>query len=134
MPGIPRMNSLMTTQEIADRVNDGQSKAQIIAWLQEERGMTWGSAKNLYYNTLKEMVPDDAYLQAYKKSLATTNIARLEKIVDDSLSGNTADKAIALKAIDQLNKICGAYADNNITIAQQNKDGDGQIIQIRFGE
>jgi len=134
MSGIARMNSLMTTQEIADRVNDGQSKAQIIAWLQEEKGMTWGSAKNLYYNTLKEMVPDDAYLQAYKKSLATTNIARLEKIVDDSLSGNTADKAIALKAIDQLNKICGAYADNSVTIAQQNKDGDGQIIQIRFGE
>lgn len=134
MSGIARMNSLMTTQEIADRVNDGQSKAQIIAWLQEERGMTWGSAKNLYYNTLKEMVPDDAYLQAYKKSLAITNVARLEKIVDDSLSGNTADKAIALKAIDQLNKICGAYADNSVTIAQQNKDGDGQIIQIRFGE
>ncbi len=132
MSGIARMNSLMTTQEIADRVNDGQSKAQIIAWLQEERGMTWGSAKNLYYNTLKEMVPDDAYLQAYKKSLATTNIARLEKIVDDSLSGNTADKAIALKAIDQLNKICGAYADNSVTIAQQNKDGDQQVIKITF--
>ena len=132
MPGIARMNSLMTTQEIADRVNDGQSKAQIIAWLQEEKGMTWGSAKNLYYNTLKEMVPDDAYLQAYKKSLATTNIARLEKIVDDSLSGNTADKAIALKAIDQLNKICGAYADNSVTIAQQNKDGDQQVIKITF--
>ena len=132
MSGIPRMNSLMTTQEIADRVNDGQSKAQIIAWLQEEKGMTWGSAKNLYYNTLKEMVPDDAYLQAYKKSLATTNIARLEKIVDDSLSGNTADKAIALKAIDQLNKSCGAYADNSVTIAQQNKDGDQQVIKITF--
>ena len=132
MSGIARMNSLMTTQEIADRVNDGQSKAQIIAWLQEEKGMTWGSAKNLYYNTLKEMVPDDAYLQAYKKSLATTNIARLEKIVDASLSGNTADKAIALKAIDQLNKICGAYADNSVTIAQQNKDGDQQVIKITF--
>ena len=132
MSGIARMNSLMTTQEIADRVNDGQSKAQIIAWLQEEKGMTWGSAKNLYYNTLKEMVPDDAYLQAYKKSLAATNIARLEKIVDDSLSGNTADKAIALKAIDQLNKICGAYADNSVTIAQQNKDGDQQVIKITF--
>ena len=129
---VTRMGGLITTQEISDRINDGQSKAQIIAWLQEAKNMTYGSAKNLYYNTLKEMVPDDAYLQAYKKSLATTNIARLEKIVDDSLSGNTADKAIALKAIDQLNKICGAYADNSVTIAQQNKDGDGQIIQIRF--
>lgn len=129
---VTRMGGLITTQEISDRINDGQSKAQIIAWLQEAKNMTYGSAKNLYYNTLKEMVPDDAYLQAYKKSLATTNIARLEKIVDDSLSGNTADKAIALKAIDQLNKICGAYADNSVTIAQQNKDGDGQVIKITF--
>lgn len=127
---VTRMGGLITTQEISDRINDGQSKAQIIAWLQEAKNMTYGSAKNLYYNTLKEMVPDDAYLQAYKKSLATTNIARLEKIVDDSLSGNTADKAIALKAIDQLNKICGAYADNSVTIAK-NKEGD-EIIQIRF--
>lgn len=127
---VTRMGALITTQEISDRINDGQSKAQIIAWLQEAKNMTYGSAKNLYYNTLKEMVPDDAYLQAYKKSLATTNIARLEKIVDDSLSGNTADKAIALKAIDQLNKICGAYADNSVTIAK-NKEGD-EIIQIRF--
>lgn len=129
---VTRMGGLITTQEISDRINDGQSKAQIIAWLQEAKNMTYGSAKNLYYNTLKEMVPDDAYLQAYKKSLATTNIARLEKIVDDSLSGNTADKAIALKAIDQLNKICGAYADNSVTIAQQNKDGDQQVIKITF--
>lgn len=131
---VTKMEALITTQEISDRINDGQSKSEIIAWLQEEKKMTWASAKNLYYNTLKEMVPDDAYLAAYKKSLATTNMSRLERIVEDSLSGNTADKAIALKAIDQLNKMCGAYADNNITIAQQNKDGEGQIIQIRFGE
>lgn len=128
------LSSLTTGQEIADRINDGQSKSEIIAWLQEEKNMTWGSAKNLYYLTLKEMVPDDAYMIAYKKSLATTNMARLEKIVESSLSGNTADKAIALKALDQLNKMCGAYTDNNITIAQQNKDGNGQVIQIRFGE
>lgn len=134
MSNKPRLEALTTSQDISDMINDGRSKAEIIAWLQEEKGMTWGSAKNLYYRTLKEMVPDDAYLAAYKKSLATTNMSRLEKIVEDSLSGNTADKAIALKAIDQLNKMCGAYADNNITIAQQNKDGDGQIIQIRFGE
>lgn len=131
---VTKMEALITTQEISDAINDGKSKSEIIAWLQQEKNMTWASAKNLYYNTLKEMVPDDAYLAAYKKSLATTNMSRLEKIVEDSLSGNTADKAIALKAIDQLNKMCGAYQDNNITIAQQNKDGEGQIIQIRFGE
>lgn len=131
---VTNMGALMTTQEIADMVNDGKSRKEIIAYLQEEKNMTWGSAKNLYYNTLKEMVPDEAYLKAYKKSLATTNMARLEQIIDESLSGNTADKAIALKAIDQLNKMVGAYADNSITIAQQNKDGDQQIIQIDFSK
>ena len=98
---VTNMGALMTTQEIADMVNDGKSRKEIIAYLQEEKNMTWGSAKNLYYNTLKEMVPDEAYLKAYKKSLATTNMARLEQIIDESLSGNTADKAIALKAIEQ---------------------------------
>ena len=131
---VTNMGALMTTQEIADMVNDGKSRKEIIEYLQEEKNMTWGSAKNLYYNTLKEMVPDEAYLKAYKKSLATTNMARLEQIIDESLSGNTADKAIALKAIDQLNKMVGAYADNSITIAQQNKDGDQQIIQIDFSK
>lgn len=131
---VTNMGALMTTQEISDMVNDGKSRKEIIAYLQEEKNMTWGSAKNLYYNTLKEMVPDEAYLKAYKKSLATTNMARLEQIIDESLSGNTADKAIALKAIDQLNKMVGAYADNSITIAQQNKDGDQQIIQIDFSK
>ena len=131
---VTNMGALMTTQEIAEMVNDGKSRKEIIAYLQEEKNMTWGSAKNLYYNTLKEMVPDEAYLKAYKKSLATTNMARLEQIIDESLSGNTADKAIALKAIDQLNKMVGAYADNSITIAQQNKDGDQQIIQIDFSK
>ena len=129
---VTNMGALMTTQEIADMVNEGKSKKEIIAYLQEEKNMTWGSAKNLYYNTLKEMVPDEDYMKAYKKSLATTNMARLEQIIDESLSGNTADKAIALKAIDQLNKMVGAYQDSSITIAQQNKDGDSQIIQIDF--
>ena len=57
---VTNMGALMTTQEIADMVNDGKSRKEIIAYLQEEKNMTWGSAKNLYYNTLKEMVPDEA--------------------------------------------------------------------------
>lgn len=132
MSNKPRLEALTTSQDISDMINDGRSKAEIIAWLQEEKGMTWGSAKNLYYRTLKEMVPDDAFLSAYRKSLARTNMDRLERIVEGSMSGSTADKAIALKAIDQLNRMCGAYADNNITIAQQDKDGAQQVIKITF--
>ena len=128
MSNKPRLEALTTSQDISDMINDGRSKAEIIAWLQEEKGMTWGSAKNLYYRTLKEMVPDDAFLSAYRKSLARTNMDRLERI-EESMSGNTADKAIALKAIDQLNRMCGAYGDNGVTIAQ--RDGE-QVIRISF--
>ena len=41
--------------------------------------------------------------------------------------------AIAIKAIDTLNKMCGAYNDNNqVTIAKNNLGEE--IIQIKFGE
>lgn len=129
-----RLEALTTEQDISDMVNAGRTRKEIMSWLQEEKGMTAGSARELYYNTLKGMAPDTAFFEAYKKSLVQTNLDRLEDIIQGSISGNTAEKMVALKAIDQINKLIGAYNDNNITIAQQNKDGEGQIIQIRFGE
>lgn len=132
--GIKRETGLITTAEIQMMVDEGKSRDTIINWLQEEKGMTWGSAKNLYYETIKGMSDDTTMLDTYKASLVRTNLARLETIVENTMSGNTGEKMVALKAIDQINKLIGAYNGNSVTIAQQNKDGDGQIIQIRFGE
>lgn len=129
--GTKRETGLITTAEIQMMVDEGKSRDTIINWLQEEKGMTWGSAKNLYYETIKSMSDDTTMLDTYKASLVRTNLARLETIVENAMSGNTGEKMVALKAIDQLNKMCGAYADNQGVIVNKNKDGNEQII-IKF--
>lgn len=86
----------------------------------------------MYYGALKKLLPDPDLFTAYKQSLAQQNIDRLESIVESSISGTTGDKAIAIKAIDTLNKMISAYGDNGITIAQQDKDGAQQVIKIVF--
>ena len=120
-----------TQMQIAEWVGKGKSRSWIMEKLQED-GMSYPSANQIYYNALKDLAPDPDLISEYKKSLIQQNLDRLEKIVESSISGNTADKAIALKAIDQLNKLAGAYNDNQITVAR-NKEGD-EIIQIKFGE
>lgn len=128
--GIKRETGLITTAEIQMMVDEGKSRDTIINWLQEEKGMTWGSAKNLYYETIKGMSDDTTMLDTYKASLVRTNLARLETIVENTMSGNTGEKMVALKAIDQINKLIGAYNGNSVTIAN-NKEGE-QIVQITF--
>ena len=127
------MEHALTKLEVSEWISKGRSRKYCIEKLVES-GMKNGAANMLYYAALKELLPEPNLLDDYKKNLIQQNLDRLEQVIETSLSGNTADRAIALKAIDTLNKMCGAYSDNNITIAQQNKDGDGQIIQIRFGE
>lgn len=128
--GTKRETGLITTAEIQMMVDEGKSRDTIINWLQEEKGMTWGSAKNLYYETIKGMSDDTTMLDTYKASLVRTNLARLETIVENTMSGNTGEKMVALKAIDQINKLIGAYNGNSVTIAN-NKEGE-QIVQITF--
>ena len=120
-----------TQMQIAEWVGKGKSRSWIMEKLQED-GMSYPSANKIYYNALKDLAPDPDLISEYKKSLIQQNLDRLEKIVESSISGNTAEKMVALKAIDQLNKLAGAYNDNQITVAR-NKEGD-EIIQIKFGE
>ena len=127
------MEHTLTRLQVQEWISKGKSRKYCVDKL-VETGMKNGAASMLYYRALKDMLPEPNLLDDYKKNLIQQNLDRLEQVIETSLSGNTADKAIALKAIDTLNKMCGAYSDNNITIAQQNKDGDQQIIQIRFGE
>lgn len=125
------MEHTLTRLQVQDWISKGKSRKYCVDKL-VETGMKNGAASMLYYRALKDMLPEPNLLDDYKKNLIQQNLDRLENVIETSLSGNTADKAIALKAIDTLNKMCGAYSDNNITIAQQNKDGDQQIIQITF--
>lgn len=119
-----------TQIQIQEWINKGKSRQYIMDRLQED-GMTVLGAQEIYYATLKEMVPDPNLFDDYKKQVIQQNLDRLEKIVESSIDGNYQEKNVALKAIDTLNKLIGAYSDSNsVTIA---KDNQGQeIIRIEF--
>lgn len=119
-----------TQIQIQEWINKGKSRQYVMDRLQED-GMTVLGAQEIYYATLKEMAPDPNLFDDYKKQVIQQNLDRLEKIVESSIDGNYQEKNVALKAIDTLNKLIGAYSDSNsVTIA---KDNQGQeIIRIEF--
>lgn len=126
----PDLKTVATQTVIQEWVAMGKSRKWCLEKLQEE-GMTFANASTLYYGALKEIQPDQNLLDDYKKALIQQNLDRLERIVNTSIDGNYQDKAVALKAIDQLNRLCGAYADSSSVTVARNKDGD-EVIQITF--
>lgn len=125
------MQLAVTEVKVMEWISKGKTRQYCITQLQED-GMSRSAADHMYYGALKKLLPDPDLFTAYKQSLMQQNIDRLETIVDNTISGGTGDKAIAIKAIDTLNKMISAYGDNGITIAQQDKDGAQQVITITF--
>lgn len=123
------MQVAVTETKVMEWISKGKTRQFCITKLQEE-GMTKSAADTLYYGALKSMLPDPDLFSAYKQSLMQQNLDRLEQIVDSTISGNTGEKAIAIKAIDTLNKMAGVYGENSVTVAN-NKEGE-QIIKITF--
>lgn len=123
------MEVALTETRIMEWVSKGHTRQYCMNKLQEE-GMSRSAADTLYYHALKAMLPDPDLFTDYKQTLMQQNIDRLERIVESSISGSTADKALAIKAIDTLNKMISAYGENGVII-NKNKEGDEQII-IRF--
>lgn len=123
------MGMAATGTKVMEWISQGHTRKYCMDRLQEE-GMSRSAANTLYYNSLKELLPEPDLFTNYKQNLTQQNIDRLESIVESTISGNTAEKAIAIKAIDTLNKMCGSYGENSVTVAQ-NKEGE-QIIRITF--
>ena len=123
------MQMAVTETKVMEWISKGKTRQYCITQLQEE-GMTRSAADHLYYGALKSMLPDPDLFTAYKQSLMQQNLDRLEQIVDSTISGNTGEKAIAIKAIDTMNKMAGVYGENSVTVAN-NKEGE-QIIRITF--
>ena len=126
-----KLPARLTQAVVAEWITKGHTRQYCLDKLMAD-GMSLSAAKVLYYGALKDFSPDPDLFNDYKKTLTQQIIDRLEKIVESSISGNTAEKALAIKAIDTLNKLVGAYGDNNITIAQKDKEGQEQIIRISF--
>lgn len=93
--------------------------------------MSADNASKMYYLALKQITPDPNLMEDYRKGMIQINLARLESIVDDSIGGNFQSKAVALKAIAEINKMLGIGANGNSVTIAQNKEGE-QIINISF--
>lgn len=124
-----KIATAVTIVQVTEWISKGKTRQYCINKLQED-GMSYSNANTIYYEAIKELTPDQNLFDDYKKGVIQQNLDRLETIIDSSISGNTGEKMVALKAIDQLNKLCGAYGENSVTIAK-NKDNE-EIIRITF--
>lgn len=132
-PGGAGLAKMETQAEIMELISKGKTRKEIVDYL-GSLGVKSRNCYVLYHNALKEMTPEEDYLDAEKKYLIQQNLDRLETIINSSITGNTGEKKVALAAIAELNKMCGVYADNKVTIAQKDKDDNEQIIEISFNK
>ena len=117
------------TFTVAEMINSGMTRQEIMKALTDQ-GIAPNYASKYYYMALKDLAPEPDLIDDYKKGMIQVNLDRLEKIVNETIDGNFQNKAIALKAIEQINKMLGITDSNKVTIAN-NKEGD-QIVQIEF--
>lgn len=127
-----KISTVVTHDKVMNLITQGKSRKEILARLQDEDGLAYKSAVKVYHGALRDVIPDPEYFEDYKKSVVQTNIDRLERIIDSSIDGNAGDKNAAIKAIDVMNKLVGAYGENQVNIARNDK-GD-EVIQITFGK
>jgi hypothetical protein len=131
-PGGAGLAKMETQAEIMELISKGKTRKEIVDYL-GSLGVKSRNCYVLYHNALKEMTPEDDYLDAEKKYLIQQNLDRLETIINSSISGNTGDKKVALQAIDTLNKMIGVYSDSNKVTIAKNNQGE-EIIQIDFNK
>lgn len=119
------------TYSVAEMINSGMTRQEIMKALTDQ-GIAPNYASKYYYMALKDLAPEPDLIDDYKKGMIQLNLDRLEKIVNETIDGNFQNKAIALKAIEQINKMLGITDTNKVTIAN-NKEGE-QIIEIDFSK
>lgn len=123
------LTTKVNRMQVAEWLSQGKSRKFIMDSLVAS-GITPGVSRDLYYDTLKDFIPATNLIDEHKKAIIQQNLDRLEKIIEDCIDGNTGDKKVALNAIAELNKMCGVYESNKVTIAK-NQEGD-EMIQISF--
>lgn len=121
--------------EVARKICNGDSKQTCLAYIQEAQGCGLQQAKYYYQAALNWLIPDD--MDGYKKGLIQANMERLEKIVEECIERkDDARKGadylrVAKDAIAEMNKALGV-GNARLQIAQENKEGEQQIISIDF--
>ena len=116
---------------VQEMITSGMTRMEIINALRE-KGLTYDKAEHAYYIALKDMAPSPDFIDDYKRGLIQLNLDRLEKIINETIGGNFQSKAVALKAISEINRMLNVTGNNGVVINKNNK-GDEQII-ISFGD
>lgn len=123
-----KVSNLLTADRVMHMLSQGKNRNQILKVLQDE-GMEYQAAKTMVYEGIRCLIPDPQYFEDYKRALAEKNLDRLDTIIESTISGDTAEKNTAIRAIEVQSRICNG--GNKVDIAK-NTQGD-EIIQITFG-
>ena len=121
--------TIVNQAQVSEWISQGKSRQFILDALADS-GAGPQEARKLYYTTIKDIIPSPDLFENHKQVVIQQNLDRLEGIIEKCIDGNTGDKKVALQAIAELNKMCGVYDSNKVTIAK-NKEGD-EVIQIAF--
>lgn len=121
-----KTTNVVTMTTVLEMLAQGKSRTTILKRLEDD-GINPKNARTLYNNAIREFAPDTNLLDDYKRALIQQNLDRLERIIEETISGDTQEKKVALQAVSELNKMIGAYTGNNVTI-NKNREGDEQII------
>ncbi len=122
-----KLSNIGTLTEVLDMLAQGKTRNTILKRL-ENTGMSTSNARTLYNNAIREFAPDTNLLDDYKRALIQQNLDRLERIIEETISGDTQEKKVALQSIDILNKMVGVYTSGNNVTINKNQEGDEQIV------
>lgn len=110
-------------------ISKGKSRAEVIAFIEGDLGISKRSSVDYYREALKDLIMDDDFLGDYRKAVQAQNYDRLEKIINSTIDGNAAEKKVCISAISELNKMTNP-GGNSVTIAN-NSEGE-QVVKIEF--
>ena len=119
---------------VANKIQAGEKRSDIQNWIMENFEVGDRQARQYYGAAMRLLIPTEEEFGDYKLAMVQVNLGRIEKIIDNTIDGDSSDKKVALDAIKEINKIIGAYQDKTTVMVNKNNDGDEQfIIQIDNG-
>lgn len=112
--------------QAAEKIMEGATRKEVTEFLSEKNGSrSKDYLGDLYHAALKYLKPTEDYRQG----LAMANMARLDRIVDDTI---TKDRRTSIEAIKEINRMIGVTG-GNIVAVQHNEDGTTNFT-VKFGE
>lgn len=112
--------------QAAEKIMEGATRSEVTAFLSERNGSkSKDYLGDMYHAALKYLRPTEEYRQG----LAMANMARLDRIVDDTI---TKDRRTSIEAIKEQNRMLGVTG-GNIVAVQHNEDGTTNFT-VKFGD